>query len=197
MFTGIISELGRIEKIETVETGKRFRIRCPKIAKGLKLGDSIAVNGCCLTAVKLSKTGFEAEAVPETLRRTNLGELEAGSPVNLERPMRVGGSLDGHIVTGHIDGQAELRKVTEVGMGYEIELKVPAKLAKLIVEKGSVALDGISLTVAGIAGTKLKVAIIPHTWASTNLHAKPIGAPVNIETDILAKHVAKLIGARV
>jgi riboflavin synthase len=192
MFTGIITELGKVSQLKISESGAEFTIAAPKTAKGLKLGDSVAINGACHTVVRKTPTAFTVQSIPETLQRTSLGTLAQGSRVNLERPLRAGGSLDGHIVTGHIDTTAQIVKITPQGNSHLFEFAVSASIARLLVEKGSVALDGISLTVIKATKSRLTVGIIPHTLAVTTLGDRRVGDLVNLEADILAKHVAKL-----
>lgn len=195
MFTGIIEELGEVRVVDAQAAGARLRIAAGAVLADAKLGDSIAVNGCCLTAVEIGNGEFAADLAPETLRRTNLGDLKAGSKVNLERPLRAGGRLDGHIVQGHIDGTAELSALSALGNGnWWLELQVPDELQQYLVYKGSVAVDGISLTIASIEGSTLAVTIIPHTYNATNLAGKRIGDRLNLECDILAKYVEKMLG---
>ncbi len=195
MFTGIIEELGEIIVIEPQSAGSRIRVRASRVVADAKLGDSIAVNGVCLTAVELSATGFVADMAPETVSRTNLGNLKPGTPVNLERPMRVGGRLDGHIVQGHVDGTGELLELKELGSGnWWLAIRVPAELERYLVFKGSVAVDGISLTVAALEGDRLAITIIPHTYQATNLRTRRTGDRINLECDIVAKYVEKMMG---
>jgi riboflavin synthase len=194
MFTGIIEATGRVVALTPRETGARVTIRSEGVLSGARPGSSIAVNGVCLTALDLTAETFSADLAPETLRRTNLGRLEPGHWVNLERPLAADGRLDGHIVQGHVDGTAELIRLEELGDGnWWLTIRLPEVLLPQVVEKGSIALDGISLTVAGLEGPDLSVAIIPHTYQATNLRSKSAGDPVNVETDILAKHVARLL----
>ena len=195
MFTGIIEELGEVRVVDAQAAGARLRIAAGAVLADAKLGDSIAVNGCCLTAVEIGNGEFAADLAPETLRRTNLGDLRAGSKVNLERPLRAGGRLDGHIVQGHIDGTAALSALSALGNGnWWLEVQVPQELQQYLVYKGSVAVDGISLTIASIEGSTLAVTIIPHTYNATNLAGKRIGDRLNLECDILAKYVEKMLG---
>ncbi len=187
MFTGIVEELGRYQAHE----GERFRFGADKILEGVSLGDSIAVNGCCLTVVDWGPGWWEADVSDETLDRTNLGAMRHGDPVNLERPMRPDGRLGGHIVLGHVDGIGHI--VHEVP---DLRVRVPRNLARYLVEKGSVAVDGVSLTCFALDGDTFDVAIIPHTSEVTTLGHRRVGDAVNIEMDILAKHVERLIEAR-
>ena len=195
MFTGIIEELGEIIAIEPQAAGSRIRVRASQVVADAKLGDSIAVNGVCLTAIELSAAGFVADMAPETVSRTNLGNLKPGTPVNLERPMRAGGRLDGHIVQGHVDGTGELIELKELGSGnWWLEIRVPTELERYLVFKGSVAVDGISLTVAALEADLLAITIIPHTYEATNLRTRRPGDRINLECDIVAKYVEKMMG---
>ena len=189
MFTGIIEELG------TVETaGSRLAVRCSTVMQDLVEGASIAVNGVCLTAVDLRPGGFSADLAPETLRRSNLGDLRAGSRVNLERPLSASGRLDGHIVQGHVDGTGEFLGLDSLGAdNWWLRIRVPAELDPFLVFKGSIAIDGISLTIASLESDVLAVTIIPHTYKNTTLGGYRVGARLNLECDVLAKHVEKLL----
>lgn len=194
MFTGIIEELGEVESFEMRPAGARARIRCRVVLDDLKEGDSVSVSGVCLTAVDIRAGGFSADIAPETLRRSNLGGLRRGARVNLERSLTPGGRLGGHIVQGHIDGTAELLALESLGAGnWWLKVRVPSEFTRYLVEKGSVALDGISLTVASIEGDLLSATIIPHTHTNTTLAAYRPGDRLNLECDILAKHVEKLL----
>ncbi len=195
MFTGIIEALGEIRAVESRQAGARLRVKAGHLLEDAKIGDSIAVNGCCLTAVEISNGEFAADLAPETVRRTNLGDLKPGSKVNLERPVKAGGRLDGHIVQGHVDGTGELAAMTMLGDGnWWLEVRVPVELQHYLVFKGSIAIDGISLTIASMAGPLLAVTIIPHTYQATNLATHRPGERVNLECDILAKYVEKMLG---
>ena len=191
MFTGIIEELGVVDSIGA----GRLSIRASKVLEDVSLGDSIAVNGICLTVTSFDKGHFTADVMPETIRRTALRELKKGSSVNLERALTLSSRLGGHIVSGHIDGVGEVESFTEEGNAVLLKIKAEEKLLHYIVEKGSVALDGISLTVARVTDTDFTVSLIPHTRQVTNLHAKMAGSPINIETDVLGKYVEKLLGS--
>lgn len=193
MFTGIITEIGEIKKIESDGENTVFTVAAPKTSKGLKVGDSVAINGACHTVVKKSGKKFVVESMPETLRRTNFGDFEIGSRVNLERPVGVSGSFDGHFVSGHIDGVGKIVKIEKDKNSKIFTLTIPRSLSKLVVEKGSIALDGISLTVISIKANKITVGIIPHTLKETNLGIRKVGERINVEADLLAKHVAKLL----
>ena len=190
MFTGIIEELGAVET-----AGPRLTVRCTAVMQDMSEGASIAVNGVCLTAMDLRPGSFSADLAPETLRRSNLGALRAGSRVNLERPLSPSGRLSGHIVQGHVDGTGEFLALHPLGAdNWWLRLRVPAELDPYLVYKGSIAIDGISLTIAALESDVLSVTIIPHTWRNTTLAGYKPGARLNLECDVLAKHVAKLLG---
>jgi riboflavin synthase len=190
MFTGIIEELGKVEA-----AGAGLSIGCSQVLSDLTVGASIAVNGVCLTAVEIRPDGFWADLAPETLERSNLGDLTPGDRVNLERPLTLQTRLSGHIVQGHVDGTGVIESLRELGDGnWELLVRVPRELDRLLVYKGSIAIDGISLTVASVQDGLVKVAIIPHTYEATNIAGRKPGERVNIECDILAKHVAQLLG---
>jgi riboflavin synthase, alpha subunit len=190
MFTGIIEELGVVER-----SGARLKIRCSRVLEDSREGSSIAVNGVCLTAVDLDGRSFTADLAPETLRRSNLGDLRAGSRVNLERPLSLAGRLSGHIVQGHVDGTGELLGFDELGdNNWWLRVRIPAELDRYLVYKGSIAIDGISLTIAELRGDILAVTVIPHTYLNTTLGSRKPGERLNLECDMLAKHVEKLLG---
>lgn len=190
MFTGIIEELGTVER-----AGARLQVRCREVLAGLKAGSSIAVNGACLTAVEIEPAAFVADIYQETLRVTNLGDLRPGSVVNLERALAAAGRLDGHLVQGHVDGTGEIAALERVGgENWRLRVRYPRELDRYLVLKGSIAIDGISLTVAALEGLELAVAVIPHTYQHTNLHRRRPGERVNLECDLLAKYVEKLLG---
>lgn len=194
MFTGIIEELGTVESIMSNAVGARLTIACTKVLEDTTEGASIAVNGVCLTAVALAKGSFSADLAPETLQRSNLGDLGVGSRVNLERPVTAAQRLSGHIVQGHVDVTATLLELKELGdSNWWLSIQVPQEFDRYIVYKGSIAIDGISLTVASIESGLVGVTIIPHTYANTSLRSHKPGARLNIECDILAKHVEKLL----
>ncbi len=194
MFTGIIEELGALESVQTRSAGARLKVRCSTVMEDMTEGASIAVNGVCLTAVDPRPDSFSADLAPETLRRSNLGDLRAGSRVNLERPLSPTGRLSGHIVQGHVDGTGEFLSLDALGdENWWLRIRVPADLDPFLVYKGSIAIDGISLTVASLEADLLSVTIIPHTYRNTTLGGYHPGARVNLECDILAKHVEKLL----
>lgn len=194
MFTGIIEEVGSIGAVEPQPAGSRLRIEGSVVCGGLREGDSVSVNGVCLTAVQPQPGSFAADVSPETLRRSNLGALKANSKVNLERPMTPSARFGGHIVQGHVDGVGEIVSLDQLGAeNWWLRVRVPEELDRYFVFKGSVAIDGISLTVAEISSGVLSVTIIPHTFRHTNLHLRKPGDKVNLECDVLAKYVEKMI----
>jgi riboflavin synthase len=194
MFTGIIEELGTVESVAARSAGARLKVRCTTVMEDMTEGASVAVNGVCLTAVEPRPGAFHADLAPETLRRSNLGDLRAGSRVNLERPLSPSGRLSGHIVQGHVDGTGELLSLESLGdENWWLRIRVPPDLDPFLVFKGSIAIDGISLTIAALEADLLSVTIIPHTHRNTTLAGYRPGARVNLECDILAKHVEKLL----
>ena len=188
MFTGIVEELGRVR---SADADGRLAIEASIVSSSLKLGSSIAVNGCCLTAVEVGPDGFVVQAVPETLSRTNLGELAAGSEVNLERPLALGDRLDGHLVQGHVDGTGEV-----LAPAPDLRVAAPPEVLRYVVVKGSITIDGISLTVVDVDDHSFTVAVIPHTSKITTLGRRTAGERVNLEVDLIAKYVERLIGPR-
>ncbi len=195
MFTGIIEEVGKIKSVSRGRASSRLTISGKKIFDDLKIGDSVAVSGVCLTADEIGTDWFAADVMHETLNRTILGSLAVGDSVNLERAVKLGGRLGGHIVTGHIDGAGVIADIKKDDNAVIFKIKVGGGLARQIAEKGSVAIDGISLTVALAAGDMFTVSVIPHTAANTALIHKKIGSRVNIETDCIAKYIDKLLSA--
>lgn len=189
MFTGIIEEVG---KLSSKEAG-RIKISCEKVLEGVEIGDSINTNGICLTVVEKGADYFKADVMPETIRKTSLSELKKGAKINLERALKVGDRLNGHIVSGHIDGCGKILSIKTEGNAIMLEITAESRIMRQIAEKGSVAIDGISLTVVKTNSESFYVSLIPHTMAETNLEDKQIGSIVNIETDILAKYVERLI----
>jgi riboflavin synthase len=196
MFTGIVSAIGRVAAIEPTDGGSRMRLEEPATASDLAVGDSVAVNGVCLTAVAVGDGAFDVEAVAETLHRSNLGGVAVGDPVNLERPVAATGRLDGHIVQGHVDGVGGVRTITAEGDSQRVWVDLDPSLLRYVVVKGSVAVDGVSLTVTGVDDAGFEVALIPHTLAVTAWGARRAGDGVNVEVDILAKYVERLMEAR-
>jgi len=194
MFTGIIQALGRVSSLKPGRDGARLRIECPSLKPDRwKTGDSIAVAGCCLTALDIDAQGFSADLSGETLGCTSLGALTQGSDVNLEPALAMGDRLGGHWVTGHVDGLAELITLTDLGDNRVLELQVPDALAQYIASKGSVTLDGVSLTVNRVQESRFEVNIIPHTWEVTTLGRLSQGDRVNLEVDLLARYMGRLL----
>lgn len=194
MFTGIIQEVGHVEAIERGAQSARFMIRAGHVLDGVKLGDSIAVNGACLTVVQSDPGTVAFDAVYETLQKTALGALAIGDEINLEPSLAANGRFDGHIVQGHVDGVGTIASIRDVDNSYYIYITASTNLLRYIVRKGSIAIDGISLTVVDADDKTFSVAIIPHTWDHTNLHIRRAGDQVNLETDIVGKYIEKLIG---
>jgi riboflavin synthase len=193
MFTGLIEEVGRIRWIKTAEQSTQLRIAAPEISNDLRIGDSVAVNGCCLTATAIRDKDITFDLLEETVARTNLGNLGAESPVNLERALAATGRMGGHFVQGHIDCTTPVLSFEAQGADYRLEVELPADFARYAVEKGSIALDGISLTIAELLPASLVVWIIPHTRRETNLNHLQRGSLLNVEFDLLAKYVERLL----
>lgn len=193
MFTGIIEEIGHVVHVISGYNSGEIRIGAKKVLEGTQVGDSIAVNGVCLTVTKLYKDSFTADVMPVSLQRTNLGKLSIGAPVNLERAMAAGGRFGGHIVSGHIDGVGYIHETRREENAVWVTIGAPSEIMRLIVEKGSIAIDGISLTVAKMNRDSFCVSIIPHTGEETILLKKKPGDPVNLENDIVGKYVEKLL----
>ncbi|QAT43105.1 riboflavin synthase [Aminipila luticellarii] len=193
MFTGIIEETGRVKNISQGENSSRLVIEGNKIFQQIQLGDSVAVNGVCLTVCNLSNTVFEADVMRETLSRSSLGNLKQGSIVNLERAMEAEGQFGGHIVSGHIDGTGTIVRMRSEGIAMWIRISTSPGIMKYIVEKGSIAMDGVSLTVARVQPDSFEISLIPHTWKGTALRTKTVGDVVNLENDIIGKYVEKLL----
>ncbi|WP_404373379.1 riboflavin synthase [Kytococcus sedentarius] len=201
MFTGIIEELGRIEAIDPAGDDVRLTVHGPLVTSDASRGDSIAVNGVCLTVTDLGEAGdsaspatFTSDVMPETLTHSSLGALTPGSPVNLERAVRVDARLGGHIVQGHVDGVGTIADRTPGDRWEVVRVSIPVALARYVVDKGSITLDGVSLTVSGVGTDWLEVSLIPETLARTTLGTAAVGSPVNVEVDVLAKYVEKLVG---
>ena len=193
MFTGLIEEVGRIVAVRPVSDILQLEIASELVRRDLRVGDSVAVDGACLTVTGLREGSFSVDVVAETRRRTTLGESRPGRPVNLERALRLGDRLGGHFVQGHVDGMAQIVRLERRGEDYWLEVELPREMSAFVAEKGSIALDGISLTVASKEAERVGVAVIPHTWQQTSLQEKKPGDKVNVEVDILAKYVAAVL----
>ena len=194
MFTGIVEGVGTIKKISKNTKNRsdvQMIVNLGKYGKGLKIGQSVALNGVCLTATKLSKTNCIFEMIEETTKTTDLGNLKVGGVVNIERSLKAGDRLEGHFVLGHVDGVAVIKKILKKPKEVQVWFEIPKKLSKFVVKKGSIAIDGISLTVVDVKKSLASVSLIPHTIEVTNLHTKKVGDKVNIETDILGKYILK------
>ncbi|MBO0653546.1 MULTISPECIES: riboflavin synthase [Streptomyces] len=196
MFTGIVEELGEVVTVEKLDDASRFRLRGPLVTEGAKHGDSIAVNGVCLTVVDTEDGEFTADVMAESLNRSSLGALVPGSRVNLERPMALGGRLGGHLVQGHVDGTGTILERMPAEHWEIVRIGLPEGLGRYVVEKGSITVDGISLTVVAAEADWFTVSLIPTTLALTTLGLKQAGDPVNLEVDVLAKYVERLLGHR-
>ena len=192
MFTGLVQEVGTIQKSERQGTGLWLSVEAPRLAPKFKTGDSLAVNGCCLTVVEVRPPLLSFQAVPETLERTLLGKLKPGDVANLEPPLTLLEPLGGHLVQGHVDGLGQITSLEKEGDGARLRVRVPAEAAAYVVEKGSIALDGVSLTVAAVKGDEVEIALIPHTLQNTRFKALKVGDQVQVEADLLAKYVQKL-----
>ncbi|MGZ4380281.1 MAG: riboflavin synthase [Gaiellaceae bacterium] len=193
MFTGIVRERGRVASIVGGADGARLRVVAPQTAAQTVVGDSVAINGVCLTATAVTDGELAFDAVAETLRRTSLGRLEPGAEVNLEPALRAGEPLGGHIVQGHVDGVGRVRSLEPAGDGAELTVEAAPEILRYCVEKGSITVDGVSLTVASLAGDAFSIALIPHTLAETTLSRLVPGDEVNLEVDVLAKYVERLV----
>jgi riboflavin synthase len=200
MFTGIVEEAGVVEKITPTKKSIALAVRAGALARGVKLGASVAVNGCCLTVVKISARGkfklLHFDVLQESWTRTNLQFLKTGALVNLERPLRADGELGGHFVTGHVDGIGKILRWEKVGADYVLEISAPKEILRYVIFKGSIAVDGISLTVAGVTKKSFSLWIIPHTFEITTLRERKVGDAVNLEADLLGKYAEKFIAAR-
>ena len=194
MFTGLIASLGTVERLAEGSTSCRLTVRAPQLLSGVKIGDSIAVNGVCLTVVHLRGDTFTADVMPETVRRTTLHLLQPGDRVNLEKALRPTDGLDGHIVQGHVEGVGTIQQIIPEGNARVYRIQAPGELLRYIVEKGSIAVDGISLTVTETDDSGFSVSLIPHTAKMTTLGYRSAGDAVNLETDILARYVEKMLG---
>ena len=200
MFTGIVEEAGTVEAIRPTKKSIQLTVRAKAVGRGLKLGASVAVNGCCLTVVKLAPRGrdrlIQFDLLQESWRLTNLQFAKVGSLVNLERPLRADGELGGHFVTGHVDGLGRITKWERVGRDHMLDIAAPPEVMRYLIHKGSIAVDGISLTVAAVKKTSFRIWIIPHTYEITALRDRKVGDAVNLEADLLGKYAEKFFQAR-
>jgi riboflavin synthase len=193
MFTGLVEALGAVTRLDLDGEGRRLTVRAPSLALHLSSGESVAVNGACLTVIEHNAENCSFQLAPETLGRTNLGELALGDRVNLERALKLSDRLGGHLVQGHVDGLGRITSRQRQGDWETLWFSCPAELAEQMVVKGSIAVDGVSLTLVDVGAERFSVALIPHTLANTTLGFKPAGAPVNLETDLMAKYVWKCL----
>ena len=193
MFTGLVAELGTVQRLARQGNSYHLTVGAKKVLENLKIGDSVAVNGACLTVVRMDDSGFTADVMPETVRLTNIGSLQPGSRVNLERTLRLCDGLDGHIVSGHVEGLGTIYEQRPEGIAVVVTISTPPELLKYIIKKGSIAIDGISLTVTEVTDTSFSVSLIPHTAKETTLGLKKVGDSVNLETDILGKYVERML----
>jgi riboflavin synthase len=200
MFTGIVEETGTVERIKPTANSIELTVRAKRCGQGLKVGASLAINGCCLTVVKLASGGksrlVQFDLLKETWQRTNLQFAKPGSLVNLERPLRTDGNLGGHFVTGHIDGLGVITRWERMGQDYVLDIAAPPEVMRYVVFKGSIAVDGISLTIATVQKKTFRIWIIPHTYEVTALRERKVGDAVNLEADLLGKYVEKFVTAR-
>lgn len=189
MFTGLIKDIGIIKGIKPNAEGKEFIIETPKLSQEIQIDDSVATNGVCLTATEIKDKTFKVQAVHVTLEKTNIGSLKIGDKVNLELALRPMDRLGGHFVQGHVNGTGKIKSIKTLGKNFEVTLSAPNNLYKYMIPEGSIAIDGISLTIAKLTSNDFSVSIIPHTWENTILHSKKIGDSVNIEVDMMAKYL--------
>lgn len=194
MFTGIVEELGIVRSLRLLPESGQLTVAGEKVLKGTQIGDSIAINGVCLTAIRQSEREFTVDVMAETLAKTNLTELKSGSRVNLERALQLQTRLGGHLVSGHIDGVGNIRRISPWGIAQVYEISAPPTLLSYMLPKGSIAIDGISLTIIDVESDYFTVSLIPHTFEQTTLGFKGIGASVNLETDLIGKYVARFMG---
>ncbi len=193
MFTGIIEETGIVRHIRALKDGRRLLIEAQNVLRDCKVDDSLAVNGICLTVVRIEADAFWVEAVGDTMRKTTVSRWQTGTVVNLERALRLSDRLGGHLVQGHVSGLGFIRTLQPVGENYRLEVEIPRPLMRYVITEGSVAVDGISLTVAEISGNRLRISLIPHTYKQTNIRYRRVGDAVNIEVDVIAKYVERLL----
>ncbi|MBT8386237.1 MAG: riboflavin synthase [Ignavibacteria bacterium] len=194
MFTGIIEEIGKISSIKPIAGGIRIKISTSKILDDISVNDSVCVSGVCLTAIKVEDDGFWVDAVGATLDKTTFAKMQLSTPVNLERSLKLNDRLGGHFVQGHANGIGTILEIKKLGENYFLKIEVDESLQKYLVEEGSITIDGISLTIAELDISKVGISIIPHTWKNTAIQFKKVGDKVNVETDVLAKYIEKLLG---
>jgi riboflavin synthase len=193
MFTGIIEEIGKISSINPIAGGLRIKISSGKILEDVSVNDSVCVNGVCLTAIKVEDDGFWVDAVGTTLEKTTFSKIQLSTPVNLERSLKLNDRLGGHFVQGHTNGTGTILQINKLGENYFLKIKVDKNLEKYLIEEGSIAIDGVSLTIAELDGSEVGISLIPHTWQNTAIQFNKVGDKVNIETDVLAKNIEKLV----
>ncbi|MCX7569086.1 riboflavin synthase [Tumebacillus sp. DT12] len=194
MFTGLVEEVGTVKEIRPAGNAIHLTIGSSTVLEGVALGDSIACNGICLTVTHFNAHSFTVDAVPETMRKTTLHELKAGAPINLERAMAMGQRFGGHIVSGHVDGVGRIVSIGEEDIAKVVRIAAPPEVLRYVVEKGSITIDGVSLTVMDVDSDSFRVTVIPHTWQITVLRHRRVGSQVNLECDIIGKYVEKLLG---
>ena len=194
MFTGIIEEIGKISSIQPIAGGMRIKISSSKILDDISVDDSICVSGVCLTAISVEDDGFWVEAVGATLEKTTFSKMQLSSSVNLERSLKLNDRLGGHFVQGHTNGIGTILEINKLGENYLLKIKVDESLEKYLIDEGSITIDGVSLTIAELDGFKVGISLIPHTWLNTIIQYKKIGDKVNVEIDVLAKYIEKLLG---
>jgi riboflavin synthase len=193
MFTGIIEEIGIVEKITPISGGITIKIRAEKILNDIAVNDSVCIDGVCLTVIKFDKNSFGADAVGATLEKTTFNKVKAETSVNLERSVKLSDRLGGHLVQGHVNGIGTISEIKKLGENYLVKILIPDELEKYLIKEGSIAINGISLTIADLDSNEISISVIPHTWQNTNLKDKKVNEKVNVEIDILAKYVEKLI----
>jgi riboflavin synthase len=194
MFTGIIEEIGKISIIQHIAGGMRIKISSSKILDDISVDDSICVSGVCLTAIKVEDDGFWVDAVGATLEKSTFSKMQLSAPVNLERSLKLNDRLGGHFVQGHTNGTGTILELNKLGENYFLKIIVDENLERYLIDEGSITIDGISLTIAELDGSKVGISIIPHTWQNTSIKFKKVGDKVNVETDVLAKYIEKLVG---
>ncbi|MDF1612190.1 riboflavin synthase [Stygiobacter electus] len=193
MFTGLIEEVGKVLSILPISNGKTLKISANKIMDDIKLGDSISINGVCLTVKQLKEKDFEVDAVGETINKTTINLLKIGSFVNLERAIKMNQRLGGHLVLGHVNDIAVIRQIRKQGENYLLSIQIPDNLTRYAINEGSIAIDGISLTIAKIIDNILVISVIPYTWQETNLHLRKVGDRLNLEVDVISKYIEKFV----